>query len=115
METGPKENRNVKLALMGCIGAIVLAIVLIAVYVLIGPESSGMVSMVLSIGAMLLILASGLLYLVAFALLGWEIATAKNDFSWKATWIGIMLVSLIFSGAPGMILYWIVGRKALKD
>jgi len=114
METGPKENRNVKLALMGCIGAIALAILLMVVYLFIGDEFE-VVNSIIAMASMLLILLSALFYLVAFVLLIWEVATAKNDSTWKATWIGIMLVSLIFSGAPGMILYWIIGRKALKD
>ena len=38
MEATPKENRNVKLALMGCIGAIALAVLLMVVYLFIGDK-----------------------------------------------------------------------------
>lgn len=107
-----KENRNVKLALVGCLGSIALAIILMVVYMFIG-DAYEVLNSVLAMAVMLLILLSAFLYLAAFVLLGWEIATAKNDSGWKALWIAILLFSLIFSGAPGIILYWLVGRKAL--
>ncbi len=41
----------------------------------------------------------------------WEIAHAKNETSWKLLWA---LASLIL-GLLGLILYWYIGRKELRD
>jgi len=111
-----KENRNAKMAFFGCIGSMALAVLLIVVYLFTGSNSSlELINTFIAMASFFLIILSALLYLVVFVLLGWEIATAKNDSGWKALWIAILLFSLLFSGAPGIILYWLVGRKALKD
>lgn len=96
---------------------LVLALVSVLSYALMpliagsSSEEPGFFMSILPVAAMVMVVLSGLLFLAGCLLYIYEIATAKNDGTWKAIWIVLILVL----GVLGVIAYELAGRKERKD
>ena len=107
------KNNNLDLSVKGFLGSILVAIGIILIYSLISAvrgESSivslwGMILVWISI---VLIMLSGILYLVALILSLLEIIRSKKSLLWKVLWAIVCLIQGI--GVPA---YYFLGRKSL--
>ena len=101
-----------RLSYFGGIACIFLALVSLLAFAL-WPALLGeneLASWVLPIISMLLIVLAGLLVLAGSLLYVYEIATAKNDNTWKCIWI----VAILVFGLLGAAAYELVARKERK-
>jgi hypothetical protein len=88
-------------------GLFVLAIILIVVYLVVPIEGVKVITGVL---AMLSMILAALLIAIANLLAIIEIATGKNDVTWKIIWLAIVIILGVF----GLAIYAYVARKDLK-
>ena|GEM_PF-5973690 len=114
------ENKNLTLALKGCVGSVALGFGILLLYMLLQKTAEALIGNILAMGkgeGMIIFLVivglftlSSILYFIAMVLSVGEILGSKKDGFWKLAWV----LACFFIYVLGVPMYYLVGRKELE-